>query len=67
MELEELAKEYEKQYKILTAKVEGLKPLLCIYSGEDKLLLRKKIKTYYDMALECKQIFNLLTSYYEEG
>ncbi len=66
MTIEELACEYEIQYKVLCAKIDGLRPLLCVYSGEDLLLLRRKIKTYYDMACECKRISALLYGYYEE-
>ncbi|MGN1201712.1 MAG: hypothetical protein ACI4RF_00340 [Eubacterium sp.] len=66
MTIEELAREYEGQYKILCAKMEGLKPLLCVYSGEDLLLLRRKIKIYYDMACECKRVASLLSGYYDK-
>lgn len=66
MSIDELAREYEKQYKIVNAKMNGLKPLLCIYTGEDLLLLRRKIKIYYDMACECKRIYALLSCYYDE-
>lgn len=66
MSIDELAREYEKQYKIINAKMDGLKPLLCVYSGQDLLLLRRKIKIYYDMACECKRIYTLLSCYYDE-
>lgn len=66
MTIDELAAEYELQYKSLCAKIDGLKPLLCVYSGEDLLLLRRKIKIYYDMACDCKRIASLLNGYYEE-
>lgn len=66
MTIDELAREYEKQYNSLCAKMDGLKPLLKIYHGEDLLLLRKRIKIYYDMACECKRINALLSRYYEE-
>lgn len=66
MNICELSREYEEQYNILCAKVDGLKPLLYVYRGEDLLLLRKKIKIYYDMACECKRIQFLLSRYYEE-
>lgn len=66
MTIDELAAEYELQYKALCAKMDGLKPLLCVYSGEDLLLLRRKIKIYYDMACDCKRIASLLNGYYEE-
>lgn len=66
MTIDHLAREYEQQYKILCAKVDGLRPLLCVYSGEDLLLLRRKMRIYYDMACECKRIWNLLSGYYEE-
>ena len=46
--INELADEYENQYKLLCTKIEGLRPLLCIYKGEDLYLLRRKIKTYCD-------------------
>ena len=66
MTIDELAREYEGQYKVICAKMDGLKSLLCVYSGEDLLLLRRRIKIYYDMACECKRISSLLSRYYEE-
>ena len=50
MDITQLAEEYENQYRVLNAKIQGLRPLLCVYRGEDLVLLRKKIKIYYDMA-----------------
>lgn len=66
MKITELANEYERQYEILNSKIEGLRPLLYVYRGEDLYLLRRKIKTYYDMACQCKIISRTLGSYYEE-
>ncbi len=66
MTINELAREYEGQYNSLCAKLDGLKPLLCIYSGEDLFLLRKRLKIYYDMACECKRVSSLLSCYYDE-
>lgn len=66
MTIDELAHEYEKQYKILRAKILALKPLLCIYSGNDLVLLRKRIKIYEDMACECKITASMLSDYYLE-
>lgn len=66
MTIEELAREYEAQYNTVCAKMDGLKPLLCIYTGEDLLLLRRKIKIYYDMACECKRVSSILLHYYED-
>lgn len=66
MTIDELAQEYEQQYKVLTTKMDALKPLLCIYRGQDLYLLRKRIKIYYDMACECKRTASLLSGYYEE-
>ena len=66
MTIDELAREYEAQYRVLSAKVDGLKPLLCIYSGKKLYLLRKKIKTYSDMACECRLIASMLGGYYNE-
>lgn len=66
MTIDELSREYDSQYKIICAKIEGLKPLLYVYSGEDLLILRRKIKIYYDMACECKRVSALLTGYYDE-
>lgn len=65
MTINELAQEYDNQYKLLCAKLDGLKPLLCVYRGTDLLLLRKKMKIYYDMACECKNTALLLGCYYE--
>lgn len=64
--INELAGEYEHQYDLLCAKIEGLRPLLCVYKGEDLYLLRRKIKTYYDMASQCKIIAVMLADYYKE-
>ena len=66
MTIDELAHEYEQQYKVLCAKIEGMRPLLYVYRGEDLYLLRKRIKVYYDMACECKRIASLLNGYYDE-
>lgn len=66
MTIDELAHEYEQQYRILNAKMDALKPLLCIYSGQDLYLLRKRIRIYYDMACECKRTASMLSGYYEE-
>lgn len=66
MNIDELAREYEGQYNILCAKLDGLKPLLYVYRGNDLVLLRKRIKIYYDMACECKRISYLLSGYYDE-
>lgn len=66
MTVTELAKEYENQYRVLNAKIKGLRPLLCVYRGEDLLQLRRKIKIYYDMASQCKVISTMLTEYYTE-
>lgn len=66
MTINELAHEYEQQYNILNAKLDAMKPLLCIYRGNDLVLLRRKMKIYYDMACECKRTASLLDGYYEE-
>lgn len=66
MTIDELAREYEAQYKTISAKMDGLKPLLYIYSGKELLLLRRKLKIYYDMACECKRVGALLSCYYDE-
>lgn len=66
MTIDELAHEYEQQYQILACKMDALRPLLCVYRGEDLYLLRKRIKIYYDMACECKRTASLLKGYYEE-
>ncbi len=64
MSIDELAREYEQQYKVLCTKMDALRPLLCVYTGKDLYLLRKRIKIYYDMACECKYTASLLGSYY---
>ncbi|MBQ9518141.1 MAG: hypothetical protein IJR60_08710 [Eubacterium sp.] len=66
MSIDELAREYEQQYKLLCTKMDALKPLLCVYTGKDLYLLRRRIKIYYDMACECKNTASLLGSYYGE-
>lgn len=67
MSIDELARDYERQYNILSAKMDALRPLLCVYTGKDLYLLRKRIKIYYDMACECKNTASLLKGYYGEG
>ena len=67
MSIDELAREYERQYKVLSAKMDALRPLLCVYTGKELYLLRKRIKIYYDMACECKNTASLLSAYYEEA
>lgn len=64
MTIDELAHEYEKQYDIVRARILALKPLLCIYSGNDLMLLRKRIKIYEDMACECRRTASMLSEYY---
>ncbi len=66
MDIDKLANEYLKQYEIINAKMDGLKPLLCVYKGQDLFLLRRKLKIYYDMAIECRQTAEILSSYYDE-
>ena len=44
MTINELAHEYEQQYKVLSARLDAMKPLLCVYRGEDLVTLRRKIK-----------------------
>jgi len=66
MNIDELAREYEQQYIRLRNKVSALRPLLCVYTGKDLYLLRKRIKVYNDMACECKNTASLLSAYYGE-
>lgn len=66
MTIFELADEYDKQYSVLNAHIKGLSPLLTVYSGENLLSLRRKIKTYYDMACDCRRTAEMLRNYYEE-
>lgn len=64
--LTDLAGEYEQQYNVINARIEGLRPLLRVYTGEELLDLRRRIKTYYDMAIQCKVISKTLENYYED-
>lgn len=66
MTVYELAQEYEKQYEILRGRIKGLRPLLCVYQGQDLLNLRRRIKTYYDMAADCRRTSDMLLHYYKE-
>lgn len=66
MQIEQLAQEYRAQYRVLCTKMDGLRPLLAVYGGEDLYRLRKKLRIYYEMACECRHIANLLEGYYEE-
>lgn len=63
MTIKELAKEYENQYELLNSKLESLKPLLYLYKSKELRQLRVKLKCYYDLACECKQIATLLNPY----
>lgn len=62
----DLAEQYERQYNIINAKIAGLRPLLYVYTGEDLYLLRRRIKTYYEMATECRITAVSLKKYYED-
>ncbi len=66
MTIYELAAEYEQQYQVLQNKIAGVKPLLCIYHGQDLINLRRRIQIYHDMAQECRHISDMLLHYYEE-
>lgn len=66
MTIDELAREYEAQYNVLSAKMDALKPLLCVYKGKELYLLRRRIMIYYDMACECRRTASLLKGYYTE-
>ena len=66
MLIEELAQEYRTQYNVLCAKMDGLRPRLSVYGGEDLYRLRRKLRTYYEMACECRHIATILESYYDE-
>lgn len=66
MTIYELANEYEAQCALLVNKIEGLRPLLCVYQGQNLLNLRRRIKIYYDMAADCRRTSRLLLGYYEE-
>ena len=47
MTIDELAREYEAQYNVLSAKMDAIKPLLCVYSGKELYILRRKLRIYY--------------------
>lgn len=66
MTIEQMAHEYEQQYNILSIKMDALRPLLCVYKGEELYMLRRKLKIYYQMACECRRTASLLNGYYEE-
>ena len=66
MTINELSVEYQKQYEVLNSKIEALKPLLLICTGENLNRVRNKIKIYYDMACECKRTASLLKGYESE-
>ena len=56
----------EHNINVLCAKMDGLRPLLSVYGGEDLYRLRRKLRTYYEMACECRHIATILESYYDE-
>ena len=66
MTVEELAREYEAQYRLAVCKADALTPLLCIYRGRELELLRRRIRFYYDMACECERIAFMLEGFYPE-
>lgn len=66
MNIQYLAYEYKKQYEILSAKLDGLRPLLYIYSGAELDLLIRKMNIYYNMACHCQRVYYLLSTDYEE-
>ena len=45
------------------SKIDALRPQLFIYRGKDMYILRKRIRNYYDMAIECKKTAELLAEY----
>ena len=66
MTMEELAEEYLSQYNALKDIIKTLEPLLQIYQGTRLLDLRKTLKTYNEMALDCMWTYNTLKNYYKE-
>lgn len=64
--LETLADEYAEQEHKINIRIDALKPLLSIYTGDDLLALRKKIKILEDMALECWETSIELKKYYDD-
>ena len=66
MTVSELAREYEAQYRIASCKADALTPLLCVYRGRELELLRRRIRFYYKMACECKEIAFMLRGFYSE-
>ena len=54
MTLDELAREYEAQYRKAVCMADALYPLLYVYRGKKLELLRRRIRFYYEMACECK-------------
>lgn len=66
MTVNELANCYKDQAELLSSKVEGLKPLLHVYTGNDLATLKHRIKFYYNMSVECKRISKLLLANCEE-
>lgn len=66
MTVNELARKYEAQYRLAVCKADALTPLLCVYSGRKLEVLRRKIRFYYDMACECKEIAFMLKGFYPE-
>ncbi len=66
MTTDELARKYEAQYRRAVCLADALTPLLCVYSGRELDLLRKRIRFYYDMACECKNTAFMLRGFYLE-
>lgn len=66
MTIEQLMEEYKQQAAILSDRIDGLRPLLYLYHGEDLCLLRKRIKAYTDMRDICLDISAQLKQCYKE-
>ena len=65
MKIKALAEGYMEQYNNIMNRIKGLEPLLCIYSGEELSVLKRKINVYYSLAMECKKTAILLSEYKE--
>lgn len=66
MTIEELAYEYEQQYRLFSSRVDALAPLLFVLQGERLTSVRRKIKIYYELACHYKEIASMLNGTYLE-
>lgn len=67
MTLKELGQEYFKQAEILTERIHELNKQAKKLSGEDLIIMKRRILSLYNDVAECKRTAVKLMYYYEEN